>query len=73
MYEDLRTAADADRIRDHIEGIFDGWFADVERMTADHWENLYDRIEDRGFDLGTDLGSPVIKRIKSIVRELRKQ
>jgi hypothetical protein len=68
--KEIRTAADADAIREDIEAIFDGWFADEERID---WENFLDRVENLDYDLGNDTLSPAIKRIKAIVRELRKQ
>lgn len=68
---EIRTAADADSIREKVESIFDGWYADSARID---WDDFINRVEKSGdFDLGDDMGSPAIKRIKAIVRELRKQ
>lgn len=61
------TAVDADAIREDIEAVVEGWYP-TGRID---WEDLLDRIEDRGYDLGTDLTSPAIKRIKAIVKEIR--
>lgn len=67
---EIYTAEDADSIREDIESIFDGWYADAERVD---WDDFLDRLERRGYDLGDELTSPAIRRIKAIVRELRKQ
>lgn len=66
---EIRSTADADGIRETVESVFDGWYAEVPRID---WDDFLDRIEARGYDLGKDMLSPAIKRIKAIVRELRK-
>lgn len=65
----LRTADDVTEIRDVIEEVYDGWFA--ESRTID-WDLLYDKIEERGYDLGGSLSSPAILTVNAIVKELRK-
>jgi hypothetical protein len=51
--------------------IVDGWYQD----TRIDWEDVLDRLEKatledgRGIDMGSDLGSPAIKRLKSQVRK----
>jgi hypothetical protein len=45
----IRTAADADAIRTEIATVFDGWFANEERID---WDEFLDRLERWGFDLG---------------------
>ncbi len=75
-YHEIRTAADADAIRERIEYVFDGWFADAPRID---WEDFIERLErgtdDDGapFDFGATMDSPAIKRIRAIVRTLREQ
>lgn len=67
----ISTTADADDLREDIESIFDGWYADVSRID---WQDFIDRLEKRGaYDFGTDMDSPAIRRVKAIVKELRKQ
>lgn len=66
----IRTAADADSIREDIEQVFDGWYADADRID---WHDFIDRLEGHDNDLGSDMLSPAIKRIKAIVKELRSQ
>jgi hypothetical protein len=70
--KEIRTAEDADSIREVIEGVFDGWYADSERID---WTEFLERVEGRSFtyDLGDQADSPAIRRIKAIVKELRKQ
>lgn len=66
---EIRTAADADSIRDEIETVYDGWYASEARID---WDAFLDRLESHAdADLGTDMLSPGISRIKRIVRELR--
>lgn len=67
---EIRTAEDAEAkdVREAVEAVFSGWFADEPRID---WENFLDRLEGYGFDLGEDMLSPAIERIKKIVRELR--
>lgn len=66
---EIRTAADADSIREDIEEVYSGWFADESSID---WEDFVDRLEKRDLDLGGDMLSPAVKRIKVIVRELRR-
>jgi len=66
---EIRTAEDADSIREDIESTFDGWFSEG----PIDWEDFLDRLEGRTYDLGESMDSPAIRRIKAIVRELRKQ
>lgn len=65
----IETSADADAIRADVEAVHDGWFADQGRID---WESFLDRLEARGYDLGASMQSEAVKRIKSIVRELRR-
>ena len=69
QYREIRTAEDADAIREDIESVYDGWFAEG----AIDWEDFLDRLEGSTYDLGESLDSPAIPRIKAIVRELRRQ
>lgn len=64
----IQTAADTDEIREVIESVYDGWYANESRID---WTDFLDRVEEYGFDLGSSLDSPAIRRIKSIVKELR--
>lgn len=64
------TRQDANSIREDIEAVYDGWFADEASID---WEYFLDRLEGRGYDLGGSMTTPAIYRIKQIVRELRKQ
>lgn len=65
----IRTAHDADLIREDIESIHDAFF--VTRNKVD-WENFLDRLEERGYDMGDSFETPAVRRIKEIVRELRR-
>lgn len=62
-------------IREAAESIYDGWFADSERID---WENFLDRLEGivlndgTELDLGTDTQSPAIKAIKAHIRAYAK-
>lgn len=72
-YRPIKTAADADSIRDQIAEVLDDWYPDHERID---WDDFYDRLEGGVsglYDLGEDLRSPAIKRIHVIVRELRRE
>lgn len=52
------------------ESIFDGWYADSNRVD---WDDFLDRLElQTDFDLGSDMGSPLIKKIKSHISNYRK-
>jgi len=67
----IRTAADADDLREEIEAVFDGWYSDGGPID---WYDFIDRLERTGkYDFGTDMLSDAIRRVKAIVRELRKQ
>jgi hypothetical protein len=68
MAREIRTAVDADSVRDQIEMVYDGWYADTPRID---WEDFLDRLERYDLDLGDSMESAAIRRIKSIVRELR--
>lgn len=67
---EIVTAEDADSIREDIESVFDGWFADDARID---WGAFIDRLERGNLDMGDDMNSPAIRRIRAIVRELRSQ
>lgn len=64
----METAADVDAARQAIEDVFDGWFADVPRID---WEDFFDRLDRYGYTF-EELDSPVERRIRAIVRELRR-
>lgn len=66
---EIKTAKDADEIREDVENVFDGWYADSYRID---WDDFLYRLEKRGYDLGESMLSPAISRIKAIVRELRR-
>jgi hypothetical protein len=70
MDREIRTKEDADSIREYIENVYDGWYADTPRID---WEDFLDRLERYDIDLGDSMESPAIKRIKAIVRDLRNQ
>jgi hypothetical protein len=70
------SAADVtEEILEAAEAIYDGWFADEQRID---WENFFDRLDgiplDDGtvLDLGMDTMSPAIKAIKSHIRTYAK-
>lgn len=67
---EIRTAADADVIRDDIEQVYDGWYAQASRVD---WVDFLDRLEGMGHDLGDSMVSPAVNRIKRIVSDLRKE
>ncbi len=72
-YRPIKTAADADGIRDQIAEVLDDWYPDHEHI---EWEDFYDKLEGGVgglYDLGEDLRSPALKRIQEIVRELRRE
>lgn len=57
-------------IAEAAEAIFDGWFADTERID---WENFIDRLEDSvDLDFGSDGDSRLIRAVKAHVRTYRK-
>lgn len=68
----IRTAQDADSIRGSIESVYDGWFSDYREGPID-WGHFLDRLEGYGYDLGDQMDTPAIRRIRTIVRELRRQ
>jgi hypothetical protein len=74
QWRTIRTAEDADAIRDHIESVHSGWFTGPDPID---WEDFIDRLDGRRMengsliDMGGQLDSAAIRRIKAIVRELR--
>lgn len=66
--KEIRTAEDADGIREEIESVHDGQYSEG-RID---WEDFIDRLEGHGLDLGESMDSPAIQRIKAIVREMRR-
>ncbi len=65
----VATAEDADSIREDIESVHDGCYAEG----PIDWDDFLYRLEGSAYDLGDSLLSPAIRRIKAIVRELRRQ
>ncbi len=61
----ITTKADARAIEDDVEG----WYPAGTRID---WEDFLERLEKRGMDLGDSMGSPAIREIKKMVREMRK-
>lgn len=58
-------------IKDAVEAVFDGWYANVARID---WDDFLYRVETRlDVDFGNDMLSPTIKAIKSHVSWYRKQ
>lgn len=54
-----------------IETVYDGYYADEPRID---WYAFLDRAERMGlYDFGSDMDSAVIKQVKKIVKELKKQ
>jgi len=66
---EIRTAEDADSIREDIESVHDGWYSEG----PIDWDDFLWRLEGAMYDLGESMSSPAIRRIKAIVRELRRQ
>ncbi len=69
----VRTAEDADAIRELIETVHDGWFSEGRIDWHDFLDRLDGSFSPRGrVDLGDDMESPAVRRIQAIVRELRR-
>jgi hypothetical protein len=69
----IRTAADAEAIRDEIVKFTDdGWDRDG---TLFEWENWLDRLEGQSLDLdlGSDMNSEGIRRIQFIARQAARE
>jgi hypothetical protein len=71
---EVRTAEDVtDEVLEIVRGIVEGWY-DEGRID---WEDVWDRMEKsvlddgRGIDMGSDLGTPAIRKIKSEIRKWR--
>lgn len=70
-----------EKLIEFIYTVVDGWFSpsDVSRMGYAEWNELFDRVDGivledgTEVDLGTDLVSPGVKKIKSLVRDYRRQ
>lgn len=59
-----------DELLKAAEGIYDGWYADVERVD---WEDFLFRLEEQtDYDLGQSLDSPLIRKIKKHIAAYRK-
>lgn len=59
-----------DRILAEAEEVFNGWYANSERID---WQDFIDRLEEHtDFDFGSDMGSPLINKVKSHIRRYRK-
>jgi hypothetical protein len=74
-YWPIRTADDANAIREAIESVFEGWFADTQ---GTDWEDFLDRMDGMVFygkmiDMGDRTDSPAIRQIKRIVKQLRQE
>lgn len=67
--KEIRTAADADSIREAIESVYEGWYSEG----AIDWSDFLDRVENYGYDLGDSMRSEAISRIKAIVRQMRRE
>lgn len=65
----IKTRADANAIYEDIVAVVEGRYPEGTRID---WEDLYDRVEGRGHDLGDDLTSIGIKAIRKIVHEVRR-
>lgn len=68
----IRTARDADGIREEIEALHDGFYPEG-RID---WDDFLYRLENQGFEFSDAddclANDPAIKRVKQIVRELRR-
>lgn len=59
------------QVLDAAEEIYDGWFADEERID---WHDFLDRLERMFFyDLGSSTESDAIKAIKKHVRKIKRE
>ena len=69
--EDITEAHQVtDEMKEAAESIFDGWYADGQRID---WEDFFERLEKgQPWDFGADWDTPAIKAIKKHVRAYSK-
>lgn len=69
-FRDILAPSDiTDDVRDVIETVFDGYYADEPRI---NWHEFLDRVERYALvNFGSDMDTPVIKAVKKIVKQLR--
>lgn len=65
----LHTAEDADAVREAIETVYDGWYADAARVD---WESFYDRLETHGAFM-PEYGNAADRRVRAIVKQIRSE